>query len=223
MHGSASDITLIRITTGRAPERFTQYQAKFLTGYKMLTSSRVPGYDIHDTYPQGYENIYRQMMLLSKLATTPYVGVVEDDCLYPPEHFEYRPPLDTFAYNMHRWSLFMWGQAVYSIRNRKSNCSLIAPRELLIEAVEERFRKHPTWPPHLAGELGRERIEQGLEVTPRKSVEWQSEVGIVQINHPDATEDRQRRRRKTLGQVKAYDVPLWGHANFIRSLWKHEN
>lgn len=26
--------------------------------------------------------------------------------IYPKEHFEYRPPLDTFAYNMNRFGLF---------------------------------------------------------------------------------------------------------------------
>jgi hypothetical protein len=220
---SSDDITLLSVTTGRAPRRFTDVQRKHLEGFKILTASREPGGDILDTYPQGYENIYRQMMLLSKMATTPYVAMVEDDCLYPAEHFAYRPPLDTFAYNTHRWSLFMWGDPIYSIRNRLSNCSLIAPRELLIEAVEERFAKHPTWPPHLAGELGRHRLEEGLGVTLRKSVEFQSQTGIIQINHEQATEDRQRRRRKTLGQVKAYDIPLWGRAEDVRSLWRHEN
>jgi hypothetical protein len=223
MPSSPDDITLIRMTVGRSPQAFTDLQASHLTDYKMLTSSRLPGADIHDTYPQGYENIYRQMMLLAKMATTPYVGVVEDDCLYPKEHFLYRPPLDTFAYNTHRWSLFTWGPAIYSIRNRLSNCSLIAPRLLLIEAIEERFAKHPTWPPQFAGELGRKRVEEGLGVTPRKCVEFQTEQGIIQINHEQATEDRQRRRRKTLGQVKAYDIPLWGKAEEVRSLWKYEN
>lgn len=220
MSGCADDITLIRVTTGRAPRRFTEFQMKHLSGFKMLTSSREPGADIHDTYPQGYENIYRQMMFLSQMATTPYVAVVEDDVLYPAEHFLYRPPLDTFAYNQHRWSLFTWGVPTYSIRNRKSNCSLIAPRELLIEAVQERFAKHPKWPEAFAGELGRDRVERGLDVTLRKSVEWQSQIGIVQINHTNATEDRQRRKRKTLGQVKAYDIPLWRRAEDIIQLWQ---
>jgi hypothetical protein len=139
--------------------------------------------------------------------------------LYSKEHFEFRPPLDTFAYNMHRWALFTWGDPLYSWRNRVSHCALIAPRLLLIEALEERFAKHPTNWGAFAGELGRERVEKGLGVTPRKMVEYWSSVGIIQLNHDNASEDRQKRHRKSYGPVKAYDIYKWREAKDIVALW----
>lgn len=155
------------------------------------------------------------MLRGAKIATTDYVAVAEDDVLYPKEHFDfYRPARDTFAYNQSRWALFAWGESTYSWRNRKSNCSLIAPRELMIEALEERFAKYPgdTMRPEHVGELGRERVDRWLGVTVRKSVEAFSEIPVIQINHASATEDRQRRQRKKLGPIKAYDIPFWGRA-----------
>jgi hypothetical protein len=214
MHDS-SDLTLLFITAGELPLPWRDFHRSHLPDLPMVTVSRQPGADIHDTYPKCYENIYRQMLFAARLAKTPYVAMIEDDVLYSPEHFAYRPPLDTFAYNQHRWALFTWGEPTYSIRQRKSNCSLIAPRELLIEAIEERFNKCGDHWGAFAGELGRERVEAGLNVTPRKSIEWFSEIGIIQINHDNASEDRQRRHRKTLGQIKAYDIPHWGKAEDV--------
>jgi len=163
------------------------------------------------------------MLRAAKVATTSFVAIAEDDTLYPKEHFNfYRPEKNTFAYNQNRWALFTWGKPTYSWRNRKSNCSLIAPRELMIEALEERFAKYPgdTMPPQYVGELGRERVDRWLGVTIRKSVEVYSEVSIIQINHDDATEDRQKRYRKALGPMKAYDIPFWGKAEDLIKNYK---
>lgn len=220
MRNSSSDLTLLFITAGETPPGWANFHLEQIEGYPRITVSRKAGADLHDTEPKSYENIYRQMLRAAKLARTPYVAMVEDDVLYSREHFDYRPPMDTFAYNQHRWALFTWGEPIYSMRNRKSNCSLIAPTALLIEALEERFAKHPHgWPEAFAGELGRDRVERGLGVTLRKSVEFYSSVGIVQLNHEHASEPRQRTRRKSLGPIKAYDIPYWGRAQDILRVW----
>lgn len=202
-----NDLTLLFITAGTPPQKWSAFHAEQLAAlpYPMIT--------MRDEVKLGYETIYKRMLEGAKQATTPFVSVIEDDVLYPPEHFFFRPSLDTFAYNQHRWALFTWGVPTYNWRNRKSNCSLTAPRELMIEALEERFTKHPDGiPPEHCGELGRRNVDNWLEVTPRKSVEWYSKIGLVQINHDDASEERQKRHRKDLGPVKAYDIPKWGKA-----------
>lgn len=208
-----NDLTLLFITAGKVPEKWSVFHAEQLTKlpYPMIT--------MRDEEKLGEEMIYKRMLEGAKQATTPFVAVIEDDVLYPPDHFVFRPPLDTFAYNQNRWALFTWGVPTYSWRNRKSNCTLIAPRELLIEALEERFAKHPngwTW----VGELGRKNVEHNLGVTPRKSVEWHSKVSVIQINHDDSTEDRQKRHRKELGPMRCYDIPVWGKASDLISHFK---
>jgi len=201
------DLTLLFITAGKRPEKWARFHGD------MLHALPYPKLTMRDEEKLGEVFIYKRMLEGAKQATTPFVAVIEDDVLYPPEHFHYRPEMDTFAYNQHRFALFTWdGGEMYSWRNRKSNCSLIAPRELLIEALEERFEKHgDNWP--WVGELGRERVENKLKVTHRKSVEWHSKVAVVQINHDDASEDRQQRHRKEHGPIRAFDIPVWGKSS----------
>lgn len=199
------DLTLLFVTAGKRPEQWAAFHAE------QLAKLPFPIITLRDEEKMGEQMIYRRMLEGAKQATTPYVAVIEDDVLYPIEHFWFRPDMDTFAYNQHRWALFTWGVPTYNWRNRKSNCSLIAPRQLLIEALEERFDEHPNgWP--WVGELGRANVEKKLGVTLRKSTEWHSKIAIVQINHDDASEDRQQRHRKDLGPMKAYDIPRWGKA-----------
>ncbi len=216
------DLTIIYLTASQIPENFATYQRKVLLeaigDYPLVSISRKPldfGQNLLDTGVKGPDNIYRQMLKGAKLALTDYVAIAEDDVLYPQEHFTfYRPEIDTFAYNQNRFALFNWGTPTYSWRNRKSNCSLIAPRKLMIEALEERFARHPkAIPDRMVGELGRGRIEKNLGVTQRKSIEVFSEISIIQINHRNGSDSTQLRRSKNLGPIKAYDIPFWGKAS----------
>lgn len=218
-----SDLTVIFLTANQHPKHFTKYQQQILlkatAGYQLITVSRKPinlGKNILDKGKKSHINMYFQLMNAAKIAKTPYVAVAEDDVLYCPEHFNFfRPPLDSFAYNMHRWLLFTWVPQFYSMKQRKSNCTLIAPRKLLIEAWEERFAKYPleTYPKRLVGEVGRNNIDQWLGVTERKSVEVWSGTGVIHINHPQGTDSLGRKKR--LGEVKAIEIPYWGRAQDI--------
>lgn len=216
-----TDLTVIFVTANLLPKHFVEvHRATLLQaiqGHELITVSRKPmnlGKNILDTGEKSHLNMYLQMLNAAKVATTPYIATAEDDVLYPKEHFSfYRPPLDTFAYNMHRWSLYTWKPKLFSMKRRKSNCTLIAPRELFIEAWEERFRKHPydQYPRQWVGEVGRNNLERWLGVTQRKSVEVWSETGVIHINHPDGT-DITMGKRKKLGEVKATEIPFWGKA-----------
>ncbi len=202
----ANDLTLIFISAGKRPEQWVKFHQE------QLDKLPYPIIRMHDEEKMGEQMIYQRLLEGCKRATTPFIAVIEDDVLYPPEHFKFRPKMDEFAYNQHRWALFTWGIPTYNWRNRVSNCSLIAPRKLAIEVLEERNKKWPNgW--KYVGELGRWRIDKVLGTTPRKLVEWHSTVAIIQINHDDASEERQRIHWKDLGPVRAYDVPRWGKAS----------
>ncbi len=221
------DLTVLYLTASKIKESFAAYQRQILLeaigDYPLISVSRKPldfGTNILDDGKRSPSNIYYQMLRAAKMATTEFVATAEDDCLYHRNHFTFfRPRPDEFAYDQNRFALFTWGEPIYSWRNRKSNCSLIAPRKLLIEALEERFAKWPSGTPdNRTGEVGRGRVERNLNITVRKAVEVLGEVSIIQFNHDDASEDRQVRHRKRLGQIKAYDLYYWGHA---KELVKH--
>jgi len=48
-------------------------------------------------------NEYYQILTGLREVKTKYVACIEDDVLYPPEHFDFRPPDDTFGYENNFW------------------------------------------------------------------------------------------------------------------------
>ncbi len=220
------DLTIIFLTSNKVPEKWAAYHKEVLLKaagrYPIITVSKKPtdiGMNILDEpHANGF---YWQMLRAAKLAATPYVAVAEDDTLYHANHFgTYRPPLDTFAYNQCRWSLFTWGTPpTYSWRIKKVGAAFLGPRELTIEALEERFAKYPEGiPDRYCGELGANNSEKCLRISARKSVDFYSCDPIVQVNHDhfsaieNTLEAIARRHKKKMGPIRAYDIPIWGKA-----------
>jgi len=224
-----NDLTILYITANEMSERWMRFQIgqllKAVGDTPIISLSRKPmdlGTNMIDSEPKSYWNIYMQMLRGAWEAKTPYVAMAEDDTLYTKAHFEeFRPPLDKVAYDRSRWSLFVWERVpMYCVRQRISNCSLIAPRELLIEALTERKERWPNGAPiDLVGEVGRAKVDQRLGVTVRGCIEWYSYGPIVQLNHSDGTDDTQRRNWKRHGQIRAYDIPHWGKAKDIVGIY----
>jgi hypothetical protein len=218
------DVTGMFITLNRTPKKWADYHMAVLKeaigDMPIISVSRLPmdfGINLLDTDKPSYANIYRQMLRAAKVAETKYVAMIEDDCLYSKNHFvRFRPKDDEFAYNRNRWSVFSWGEPQYSLRQRISNCSLIAPRELLIEALTERFDKYNGNPPEdKMGECGRNKLEDALGITRRKQVDFFSNISIVQLSHPLGTEKRQQEQWKSHAEIRAFDIPYWGRAETI--------
>ena len=226
-----ADLTMIYITANQMPAEWVKYQTgmlmKVTLGLDMpLISISRQRMDFGENYVESghhcYWNIYRQLCFGAKKAKTKYVAMIEDDTLYSRQHFtEFRPQDDEVSYNHARWSLFAW-DAIYCLRQRISNCSLIAPRELIIEAIEERMAKHPdgdNMPNTHVGEVGRRSIELRMRVTRRKKVEWWSTTPVIQLNHQDGIDGTQRKHWKKHGQLKAVDIPFWGKATEIAKVY----
>jgi hypothetical protein len=222
-----TDLTILFLTANQVPAQWAEYHRTILLEaageFPVVTVSRKPmnfgAHNILDTKPKCLSNIYWQMLQAAKLADTPFVAVAEDDCLYHASHFTfYRPKPDEFSYDQNRMGLFTWGRPTYNWRNRKSNCTLIAPRALLIEALEERFARWPDGTPdNITGEVGRSMVEKNLGITVRKSVEVFNDVSVIMVNHEYGSEERQKTKRKSMGPIRAYDVPYWGPASRLLS------
>jgi len=221
------DLTILYISASRMPETWIEYQLNVLLdavkNTQIISCTRKPlnfGLNLLDTYPRSMWNIYVQMLRAAKLARTPYVAMAEDDTLYPKEHFtEFRPGKDVVSYNRSRWSLFSWVKdpdlQIYCMRQRISNCSMIAPTEYLIEALEERHKKYPNGNTYV-GEVGRRKVDARLGVKLRNRVEWYSTVPVIQLNHRTGSDaGGGPGRTKRHGQIKAYDIPYWGKAKDI--------
>lgn len=218
-------ITILYITNNELPESWVKFALKHLihaaNGAPIITISRLPmtlGTNLLDTEPKSYWNLYMQLLRGAQEAKTPYVALAEDDVLYTRAHFhEFRPSLDCIAYDRSRWSLFVWEKdPFYCMRQRISNCSLIASREYLIDALLERKNKYPDGVDQkLNGEVGRPIVDKRLGVSKRNMVEFYSYGPIVQLNHPSGTDLTQQTQWKRHGQMRAYDIPYWGTAKEI--------
>ena len=217
---TANDLTIIFLTANRVPKKWAEFQKEKLLeavgSSSVITMSMEPldwGTNILQNGSYGASNIYFQLLRGAKVATTDYIGVAEDDMLYPKEHFEYRPPSDTFAYNMNRFSLFTWGKPTYFWKDRVSNSTLIASRQLTIEALEERFNKYPNrTPDKITGELGRQNVEDALGLTHRKMAWFSTDTSVIRVDHEYSIDRVAREHRKKMGILRAYDIPHWGKA-----------
>lgn len=215
------DLTVIYLSVNRLPEHWVNYQRKVLKeatkGFPVITVTRhvTDWGDVNllDKEEPSHYNMYVQLLRACELAETPYIATAEDDVLYPREHFTfYRPPLNVIAYDMSRWSLYWW-EPIYSVKQRISNCTLIAPRLEYIEALEERIAKMSLDRPELISEVGR--YEKNLGVSQRSITQVYSPVPVVQVNHRNSTDPLAKGGRKRMGQLKAYDIPYWGKAEEI--------
>lgn len=223
-----NDITILFLTANELPESWVEYQKHVLLesvgDAPVITLSMKPldwGINVLQDKPRSLSNIYWQMLRGAKMSNTPFIGIAEDDTLYHEEHFCHRPQPDEFCYNTSHWSLFTWGTPTYHWRDRRGNYSLIAPRGLLIESLEERFDKYPDGTPDdKTGELGRDRIHKYLGLKPRKLKEFGTTIAIINFQHKFSAEDYQRRGVKRMGALRAFDIPHWGKASELVNRFK---
>ncbi len=219
------NLTAVFLTSNKVPEGWARFHREKLFeaigDMPLITISKRPmdirGVNLIDEEPSSFSNFYFQILRGAKEAKTSHIAIIEDDTLYHKSHFSYLPPLDTFAYNLNRWSLFTWGEPIYSRKDNKVGAAGILPRLEAISALEERFAKHPVLPPINCGELGTGG-EESLGLPPRKSCRFMSQYPIVQLNHDyfstieNTPEAVTRRHTKKLGAVQAYRIPIWGEA-----------
>ncbi len=157
-------------------------------------------------------NIYRQVFIGAQKVQTKYIACCEDDTLYVPEHFEHRPPDDTFSYNNNRWNI---KGDIYFFRHRHhptsgGMCMCIAPTELMVKTLETRFEKYPTKPESLIGfgEPGRYDHRLGLERP--KSDKFRTKIPTLTFVHKPSMGGVRRVMHKI--DIVEKEIPYWGNA-----------
>jgi len=167
-------------------------------------------------------NIYTQVLMGAQKAKTKYIATTEDDVLYPPEHFDYRPKDDVFAYDTAKWGIYTWSKPpIFSYKERRNMTSLICNRKALIRTLEERFVKYPN-PNNIDtrvwGEPGR--YEKHLGITEVKSERFEANVPHIMFSTQKALSWEGLGNRKKHGVIRAYDIPFWGRADDIIQLYR---
>lgn len=214
------DLTVIMMTFNRVPKAWAAYHQQVISeaigDTPIITISNKPldwGTNlIQKEY--GLPNLYRQMLRGSKLAKTEYIAVIDDDTLYPREHFEFRPSEPGFYYNFNRWHLFTWGEPFYFHKPRPGNGCFIGTRKLVIKAMETRMKADPDLKGYCVKELGSSLRMRKYDKLESKS--FYTKQPIVSIYHEESIDEACRQHRKRAWPVRAYDIPLWGKAKELR-------
>lgn len=223
---SGNDLTIVFYTANIVPESFmrqVQFQLLKAAGnIPIISVSHKPmsfGKNIVVDLPRHHLSIYKQALIGAKGAETRYIALCEDDVLYSPEHFKHRPQPGKFAYNLGHWGIHTWEKdPVLSWKGRRNLCQLVCERDLFVEAMEERFAKHgddvdiSIW-----AEPGK--YERHLGVTPRETEEFWTNPPNVVFSHETALSYENLGTRKRLGELRATEIPVWGTAKQIRSLY----
>lgn len=226
-----NDLTILYYTSNTIPEYFMKnIQKQIIVAVgdtKIISVSQKPidfgeNICIGDIGRSAY-NIYKQVLTAAKAATTEFVATAEDDVLYPPEHFQYRPQGDIFAYDVNKWSVYTWTQPpFFSKKERVNMTSLICRREPLIKTLEERFAKYPdpTNIPHsIFGEPGR--FEGHLGITGLVKERIRTAVPHIMFSTQEALGFSNLGFRKAHSRERATELPYWGTVEHILSLYKN--
>ena len=185
---------------------------------------------------RSHLNIYWQILQGAKKATTKWVAMAEDDILYSEPHFNFwyfvKPEFmegDYFLYDMNKVSLFTWEtkHPIFSYRSKRMVVNqLVAKRDMLVEAMEERFAKlvelRKIWEERKIlkfwGDPGR--YEDGLGVTIRKTYQYSSWIPSIVFSHEDALGYLTQGSKKKDGDLRIVELDDWGRAEDILKLYK---
>lgn len=225
----AGDLTIVYYTANVVPENFALYtraQLRSAAGSAPIVSvSHKPldfGENIVVDLPRHHLSIYKQALIGAKAARTKYIALCEDDVLYSPEHFKHRPSPDKFAYNLGHWNIYTWQkEPVFSWKGRRNLGQLICERDLFIRAMEERFLR---WPDDSKINLGiwaePSKYEEQLDVSVKEAEEFWTNPPNVVFSHETALSYENLGTRKRLGGLRATEIPHWGRAETVRSLYQ---
>jgi hypothetical protein len=212
------DLTAIYYTADTVPESFA---ATVLSVLSSSLPDGVPLIELHQEGERSHFNIYRQALKGAKMATTKYIALCEDDVLYSPEHFNYRPRKAPFAYNLGYWGIYTWQKpSIYNYKGRKNLGNLICDREAFIEAMEERFVK---WPDDtktdkdLWAEPGK--YERQLGVTVQETEDFYTNPPNIKFSHENELSFAGLGTRKRAGELRATEIPYWNRAEHLRELY----
>lgn len=215
-----SDISAIYYTAGVIHEKFAdavmQQLEKALVNIPLIIIRQDP------VTPRHQAQIYRNVLEGAKQADTKYVALCEDDVLYSPEHFKFRPKEGHWGYNMNAWSIFTWGEPMFTqkVGGRRNLSQLICERQMLIDHLEERFR---LWPDdskiniRIFGEPGK--YDNQLGTTSYPSEDFYTNPPNIVFSHQANLQFEGLGTRKAVGQIRATTIPFWGSSKKIRDIY----
>ena len=151
-----NDISLLYYTDNTIQESIRQKIADYLlevteNKYPIVSVSQKPidlGHNICiGEIGKSKHNLYKQILTGVREVKTKYVALAEDDTLYSPEHFLYRPEDDACSCNTNGWFAQPEKDFYWRVRNHETDAGgfwgAIARTEILLKDMEHYFKLNP--------------------------------------------------------------------------------
>jgi len=96
--------------------------------------------------PLSYSNVLRQTLIGLKAAKTNFCIAAEDDCLYPPEYFQFTPATKTHVYRYSNVVVHFERRNRFWAKNYVEAAQM-AGRKFWIRRIEKILKGHDSWEP----------------------------------------------------------------------------
>lgn len=212
------DMTIIYYSSNREDEKFEsrirQNILNVCDGLPIISVTHKPidfgnNIVVGDVGASGF-NMFRQVQIACRAATTKYVISAESDCLYPPDYFKFVPPKDDMCYRnsnlyvMPQHRTFFWKKPGGATHAQAIN------REFYLARLDYLFQGAPEWSVEEFN-FPRERHRQ-VDIFEERQIEhYESENPVVQIKTSQSM-----RHHTTSDRIDTYELPYWGTGKEFR-------
>lgn len=157
--------------------------------------------------PLGYSNVLRQTLIGLTAAKTEFCIACEDDCLYPPEYFQFTPPTKNHVYRYTNLVVYFEGKKKFW-KKPYVEAAQMAGRKFWIQSIERVLVGHENWEPF--------RVNPPYVFTPGSMHAWTGASPVIYVK------TRQSFHFKT-GFVRDSSVtslPYWGTVEEVREKYE---
>ncbi len=170
---------------------------------------------------RSHLSIFKQVLAGVERVKTKYLALVEHDCLYNKEHFNWIPPEDDkFYYNVNHW-LVRYRDGMYSYFRRKVLSMMIANTVLTLKATMEKVDILKSGIIIRKGQLGAceygvcdnrkaylnykaSQKDLGKDIALYKACAFRTEIPCLDVRHGRNFSGNRRARNR------CYEIPYWG-------------
>lgn len=160
-------------------------------------------------------NMFRQVQIACKAATTRYVISAEADCLYPPDYFTFRPTQDDACYRNQNLYVMPDQRDFFFKKNEGATHAQIVGREFYLRRLEELFGDAPEWAPE---EKNFPKERTGKEDVFETILHYSTENPVFQIKT-----HKGMRYYTHSDRVPIPEIDYWGHGRAARNYYLHGN
>lgn len=167
---------------------------------------------VGDVGASGF-NMFRQVQIACKAATTRFIISAEADCLYPPDYFEFRPERDDACFRNNNLYVMPDARDYFFYKKEGATHAQIVGRKYYLDTLEKLFAGAPLWCVEEKNfpkeRLGKNDVFEHIEYWTSKNPVFQIKThkGMRYYTHSDRT--------------PIPSLPYWGEGKKVRSYYIH--